>query len=155
MALFTDEQFVQLLPKACAWASEKEANILQYGTKLSDDQMIDAQAAGVKYPKKIRLLGVQQIALPKDPELAAAAQALGLITPDIVGLTIGYGVFLVGEYLSRRLTIVHELVHVAQYERFGGISQFLKAYLIECNTVQYPNGSLEQEARIKSNEICI
>jgi len=154
MAIFSDEQFVFLFPKACAWTAEKEAHILQFGTELSDSQVNDAHAAGVSNPDKVRLLGVQRIALPKDPELARAALAFKLITPDTGGLTLGHGVFLVGECLSDRLTIVHELVHVSQYERLGGIPQFLRAYLHECNTIGYPNGPLEQEARKKSREIC-
>ena len=43
--------------------------------------------------------------------------------------------------------IAHELVHVAQYERLGGIEPFLRQYLRECLTVGYDESALENEAR--------
>ena len=45
-----------------------------------------------------------------------------------------------------RALIAHELVHVMQYERFGGILPFLRQYLSECLTIGYPEALLEQEA---------
>jgi predicted SprT family Zn-dependent metalloprotease len=49
------------------------------------------------------------------------------------------------ENLSR--LIAHELVHVRQYERVGGIEPFLKEYVKEVVfPPEYPNGPLEQEA---------
>jgi hypothetical protein len=42
--------------------------------------------------------------------------------------------------------VAHELAHVVQYERFGGIAPFLRAYFRECLDPGYPLGPLEQEA---------
>ena len=43
--------------------------------------------------------------------------------------------------------IAHELVHVMQYERFGGIEAFLKDYVKEVAFPPgYPYGPLEREA---------
>jgi hypothetical protein len=47
--------------------------------------------------------------------------------------------------VDRRL-VVHELVHVMQYERFGGIETFLKEYVQEVVfDPGYPHGPLEEE----------
>jgi hypothetical protein len=46
-----------------------------------------------------------------------------------------------------RELIVHELIHVQQYERFGGIGPFLEAYVPEVvPPAKYGEGPLEQEA---------
>jgi len=50
--------------------------------------------------------------------------------------------------------LVHELAHVAQYERFGGFRPFLEQYLHECITIGYPAAPLEQEAKRVENELC-
>jgi len=41
---------------------------------------------------------------------------------------------------------VHELVHTHQYERLGGIEPYLRQYLTERQTFNYPNNPLEVEA---------
>jgi hypothetical protein len=62
------------------------------------------------------------------------------------GLTLNHGIFIRADHWRDRRLVAHELVHVAQYERFGGIRPFLKAYFRECLVPGYPLGSLEQEA---------
>jgi hypothetical protein len=53
-----------------------------------------------------------------------------------------------------RLLVVHELVHVAQYERSGGILPFLRRYLFECLTVGYSASPLELEAIAVTARVC-
>ena len=48
--------------------------------------------------------------------------------------------------VNRRL-LIHELAHVAQYERFDGFRRFLFQYLQECINPGYPLGDLELEAK--------
>jgi hypothetical protein len=61
-------------------------------------------------------------------------------------MTFGPGILLKNGAVVRRL-VVHELVHVMQYERFGGIEAFLKEYVKEVAfDPGYPHGPLEQEA---------
>ena len=62
------------------------------------------------------------------------------------GLTLNYGIFIRSDCWADRLLIVHELAHVAQYERLGGILPFLRKYLFECLTVGYAAAALELEA---------
>jgi hypothetical protein len=52
------------------------------------------------------------------------------------------------------LLIVHELAHVAQYERLGGILPFLRKYLFECLTVGYAAAPLELEATAVTVRVC-
>ena len=41
---------------------------------------------------------------------------------------------------------MHELAHVTQYDRLGGILPFLRKYLFECLTMGYESAPLELEA---------
>jgi hypothetical protein len=65
---------------------------------------------------------------------------------NTVGLTARYGIFIREAYWGDRRLIAHELAHTAQYERLGGITPFLRAYLTECLTSGYPRSALELEA---------
>src|SRR5882762_8058775 len=145
--MITPEQFQALLPLACAWAEEQERIILRDGVPLTAAQIEDAKRIGIIYPERVRLRVVDEIPLPDNPTLRTAAEMTGLISPLTAGLTLRYGI---GE---RRL-VVHELAHVAQYERFGGFRPFLEQYLHECITIGYPEAPLEQEAKRIENEVC-
>lgn len=148
-------QFIQLIPRAVLWAEEQEKQILANGVSLSASQLEDAKIIPVEYPEKVRLLRVNRVPLPEDKELNHASQALQLITPDTGGLTLGYGIFIRDDCWNYREIIIHELVHTSQYEKLGGIQQFLNQYLTECIQFGYPNGSLEQEAINKAKSICL
>jgi hypothetical protein len=62
------------------------------------------------------------------------------------GLTLRYGILVRHDWWRDRRLVAHELAHVAQYERLGGIAPFLRVYLRECLIEGYPAGALEQEA---------
>jgi len=62
-------------------------------------------------------------------------------------MTLRYGIFIRQEHGGDRRLLVHELAHVAQYERLGGFREFLKQYLEECINPGYPLGDLELEAK--------
>ena len=64
----------------------------------------------------------------------------------MVGLTLGYSIFAVKGYLSRRL-LSHECRHVYQYETYGSIAQFLPVYLDQIIAFGYEGAPLEQDAR--------
>ena len=150
----TIEQLQILLPDACAWAEQQEANILSHGVELTDIQISDAAKAGVNNPGKIRLLKVPSVPAPSDPVLAEAAAAINLITPNTLGMALRYGIFIRADAWGSREILVHECVHTTQYERLGGFLPFLKAYLHECVTIGYPDCPMEQEAVRKAAEIC-
>jgi len=151
--MINPDQIIGLIPKATAWTQQQEQRILVNGVPLSDSQLEDARKLLVKNAEKVRLLSVDQIPLPEDPELKSANQLLNLITPKTIGLTCQYGIFIIEAYWNHRETVAHELVHVSQYEKFGNIQGFLSSYIPECINPGYPNGPLEQEARNKAKLI--
>jgi len=147
-------QFEMLLPLAAAWATEQEREILRDGVSLSAGEIADACAIGVKEPDRVRLLRIETIPRPTQPQLRAACVAIDFLTPAKSGLTLGHGIFIRSDCWGDRSLIVYELVHVAQYERFGGILPFLRSYLFECLTVEYSAAPLEQEAIAVTARVC-
>jgi hypothetical protein len=148
------EQFENILPLAVEWAEAKEKVILEHGTALSPQYMEDAKSVGVKYPERVRIYEVFQIPIPKHPILKAATEATQLISPATIGIALRYGIFIQHNFSNDRYTIVHELVHTMQCERFGGFYPFLKKYLWECIEIGYPEAPMEQEAVRVANQVC-
>jgi hypothetical protein len=68
-------------------------------------------------------------------------------------MTLRYGIFIQAQHWGERRLLLHELAHVAQYERFGGFRGFLYQYLRECINPGYPLGDLELEAK-RAEEYC-
>jgi hypothetical protein len=135
------------LPLACAWAEEQEQLILAQGVALTEAQMVDARRVGVNAPECVRLLKVEQIPLPYHPQLRQAAQESGLLSPETAGLTLRYGIFIRSPFWGACDLVAHELVHVRQYEQFGGLEPFLRQYLWECLTLGYTKAPMEKEAQ--------
>ena len=154
MSLISPELFEQLLPLVCAWAAEGEQRVLVEGEPLSAAELADARLAGVAQPERVRLLRVARVPMPEHPEVRAAGEMAGMISPHTSGLTLRYGIFIRADSWRRRSLIAHELVHTAQYERLGGFEPFLRQYLSECLAVGYPAAALEQEAIKRSVAIC-
>ena len=75
-----------------------------------------------------------------------AAQASGLLSPNIDGLTLGHGIYIRHGQASNRL-LSHEFRHVYQYEQAGSIAAFLSVYLQQILTVGYQLAPLEIDAR--------
>ena len=147
-------QFEMLLPLAAAWATEQEEQILREGVSLSLEELADAGAIGIQEPDRVRLLRIETIPRPSQPQLKAACDAINFLTPATRGLTLGHGIFIRADCWRDRLLVVHELVHVAQYEKLGGIVPFLRRYLYECLTVGYSASPLEQEAIAVTARVC-
>jgi hypothetical protein len=147
-------QFEMLLPLAAAWATEQEQQIVRDGVPLSEKEIGDARAVGVKELDRVRLLQVETIPRPSQPQLKAACDAIDFLTPATRGLTLGYGIFIRSDCWRDRSLVVHELAHVAQYERLGGILPFLRRYLFECLTIGYSTAPLELEAIAVTVRIC-
>jgi hypothetical protein len=143
---FSQEQFETLLPLAVEWAAEQEQRILHEGVPLSEHEIADAKAVGVRDPERIRLLQVEAIPTPASPMLKAAYDAINFLTAKPRGLTLRYGIFVRADCRQDRHLLLHELVHTAQYERLGGIVAFLRKYLSECATSGYRAAPLEEEA---------
>lgn len=134
------------LPQACAWAEQQEQRILKEGISLTEAGMADAVRIGVRHPERVRLLRVREVPMPKDADLLAAANGVGLFFSQTAGMAVRYGIFLRSDLGDDRMTLIHELTHTAQCERLGGFHPFLQQYLTECLTAGYLQSALEREA---------
>jgi len=136
----------RLLPRAIAWAEAVAADVALRGTALNAPGSVIASAAGVQRPDDIRVLMVDHLPLPPDPELRAAAVQTGLLGPTMAGLTLGHSILIRQGHMSRGL-LAHECRHVFQYERAGSIAAFFPAYLASIVQVGYWDCPFEQDAR--------
>ncbi|RJF92663.1 hypothetical protein D3871_29215 [Noviherbaspirillum saxi] len=136
----------ELLQKATTWAEGQSEFIMEHGSPLSVTGITDARVVGVSNPEAIRVCVVQCLPLPIDNELRTVALETGLLAPNIVGLTLGHGIFIVDGHGTRRL-LSHEFRHVHQYEQAGSISAFLSVYLSQIASVGYREAPLEIDAR--------
>ena len=153
--MIDQEKFDRLAPLACQWAKTQEAFILKHGAPLTAGQIADAQRVGVNDFSRVRVLVVDRIPLPEDEELAEAAQRAQIITSACRGVAIGHGVIIRADSWQNRELLLHQLVHIAQCERCGGLAEWVRQYL--CDRTSCPNftiGSLEEEARRIAHEIC-
>ena len=143
----------EIIPLACNWVQLKEREILDRGIPLTKEMMDCAKRLGVKYPDKVKIMLIDKIPTPEDPILKAACHQTNLISGNTAGLTLRYGIYVRQDCKTNRNLYLHEFVHVSQYEKLGGIEQFLKQYLQEVLTIGYPKAPMEQEAINKIKEI--
>jgi hypothetical protein len=136
----------QLLPRVLDWVEAEEKRALDQGTALSPAALDDARAAGVRMPESIRVCVVPEIPQPGHPKIKQLAAELGLITPQTIAITFGFGIFVRTGRASDRETLVHECVHVAQYEELG-VEGFLMQYVVQIFKNGYDNAPMEREAR--------
>ncbi len=149
------KHLAQLLPRVLQWAKAQEEFVLQHGTPLASRQLDDARHAGVRDPSRVRILVVDRISMPDDPELAEAARGGQVITEASRAVTIGHGITIRADSWQDRELVLHQLVHVAQCERSGGVEAFVPQYLRDRNdSADFTAGSLEGEARNLAREIC-
>ena len=150
---FLIAHFEILLPLATKWAATVEKRILREGVPLSEQELTDAKAIGVRAPERVRLLALARVPAPRNLTLRTAAAAIQFLTPETRGLALRYGIFVRSDCWGERALVAHELVHTAQYERLGGIRPFLSQYLQECLTIGYPAAPLEQEAIVAASRL--
>ena len=153
--MIDQETFESLLPLAYQWAKAQEEFVLTHGTPLSPHHMADARLAGVRDCERIRVLLVDRIPLPEGGELAEAARRTGIITGETRCVGFGHAIIIRAEAWGDRELLLHNLVHVAQCERSGGLEQWIRQYLEDrANCATFTLGSLEDEARRTAREIC-
>lgn len=153
--MIDQKTFEELLPVAYEWAKAQEEIVLTHGTPLSPQQMADARRAGVRDCERIRVLVVDRIPLPESGELAEAARRTHIIAGDTRCVGFGHAIIIRVEAWGDRELLVHNLVHVAQCERSGGLEQWVQQYLFDRHTSpSFTLGTLEEEARRLAREIC-
>ena len=156
MASVDQETFEQLLPRAYEWAKEQEEFVLSRGNPLGPRHIADARLAGVQDCARVRVLVVDRIPLPDDPALAQAARRMGIISEETRCMGFGYALIIRVDDWNDRELILHNLIHIAQCERSGGLEQWCRHYLGDrSNCPNFTIGSLEDEARRIAREICI
>ena len=117
--------------------------------------MADASLSGVTSPARIRVLVVDRILLPDDSDLAEASKRIGIVTDDTRCMGFGYALIVRVDAWNDRELILHNLVHIAQSQRSGGLEQWVRQYLGDrANCPNFTIGSLEEEARRIAREIC-
>ncbi len=136
----------KLLPLAISWAEAQSREVQMHGSALPDEYAALARSVGVVRPDLVRVASARVLPLPQHPELRAAALQTGLLGPNMVGLTLGYGVIVVSGHGSPRL-LSHELRHVHQYETAGSIAAYLPVYLSQIVEFGYHDAPFECDAR--------
>ena len=142
----------RLLPKAIAWAELEESAGLRNGSRLNARGVRLARAVGVRRPGLVRVFEALELPSPLDPELSLAATETGLLGPQMVGLTLGYAVFIRAGHGSARL-LSHECRHVYQYESAGSIAAFLPVYLSQIASFGYDQAPFEVDARAHERDV--
>lgn len=146
VAIVLDILLVPVLLPVAWWVARREAQVLRDGIALNAMQAEIAATVGIRQIARVRVALADVVPLPLPTVLQRVAQSCGLMPANIAGMTLGYGIALRQDCREDIGLLVHELVHVAQYERLGGIISFLRLYLRECVWPGYPLGSLEVEA---------
>jgi len=141
------------VPFATQWVRMQEKRALRFGVPLNGEELADASALGVRNPDRVRLLRVEKMPTFENAALRPLAGVAERCFAHTAGLTLNYAILVQRDYWRERSLVAHELVHVGQYERLGGIGPFLRLYLRECLVPRYPNGPLEQEAILESARI--
>src|SRR6266513_408299 len=153
--MMDQENFERLLPLAYQWAKIQETFILERGIPLGPRYSADARHVGVQDCSRVKVLIVDRIPMPENEELAEAARRRHIITDTSRGVTIGHGIVIRADAWGNRELMLHQLVHVAQCERSGSLEAYVQQYLFDRrNCAKFTIGSLEEEARRVSHEIC-
>jgi hypothetical protein len=140
-------QLPVIAPRAIEWAQRMAADAARSGTPLSAALQDLARKSGVRQPESIRLVVVDEIPLPDEPALKAAALKVGLSQSSAAGLTLGYAVVVRRGYQNDIRLLSHEFRHVAQYETCGGIRKFLAQHLAHLVEFGYEDSPFEVDAR--------
>ena len=135
------------LPLGIRWVRRQEATILREGRPLSEWEHLWAKDVGVQRPEAVRILPVPRIPTPGISLMRLMNRLFGMVSEGPTGMAVNYGIYLEASQATNPSLLVHELTHVAQFERLGGGEAFLREYLTQCVLDGYWDSDLEQEAR--------
>ncbi len=136
-----------LAPSVTRWAEDQQRRILRDGAPLGPREMEFARSLGIVHAGEVRVLRVERIPLPVPAWCMRLARKCGLPVFAPGGMALGRGIYLLH---GQEWSLPHELVHVEQYGRLGGIGAFMRTYLLQCLTEGYADAELEREARLRS-----
>ncbi len=135
------------IPPGVWWIRRHEAVILREGRVLSEEEFGWARQVGVDEPETVRVLPVPRVPTPGAPILKLMAGLSRVPVDSPTGMAVNRGIFLEASHATNPSLLVHELVHVAQFEKMGGIAAFLREYLTQCLRDGYWDSAMEEEAR--------
>ncbi len=142
-AFWTDLIVRAALPYGKRWAERQESIILEEGRPLSEWETMWATDVGVRKPEAVRILPVARIPTPG----SWVMRLFRIFSEGPSGMAVNYGIYLEASQATNPSLLVHELTHVAQFERLGGIEAFLREYLTQCVRDGYWDAEMEEEAR--------
>lgn len=132
------------------WAKAVEAMVLERGRPLAGVECDDAKAMGVRESENVRVLETEVWSFPES--LMNLMGIEGCTNPSMsIAATLGRAIIVRKNLFGAlRLVLRHELAHVEQYERMGGIEPYLKEYFEQCRSFGYHAAPLEREAVAKA-----
>lgn len=133
-----------LSPTLGRWAAGHERHILDEGIPLPAEAERFAGRIGIEDPGNVRYLEVDRIPLPVPFPIVELVTRWGVPVFEPHGMTLGRGIYILP---GRQNILPHELVHVLQYQRLGGIQPFMRRYVVEMLFHGYQDAPLEVEAR--------
>ena len=153
--MIDQQNFERLTALAYQWAKQQEDFVLAHGFPLTARLLDDARLAGVRDCCKIRVLMVDRIPLPDDPELAETTRHAGIITDETRCMSVGHAIVIRDDCWGDRELLLHNLIHIAQCEESGGLEPWIYRYLNDRrNCAKFTLGFLEEDARARAREMC-
>lgn len=142
-----------LLPQYIDWAYETDEKGLESGIPLNAQELSLAEEIGIKNPKKIRIVYVDEVPFPyENLALKTLGEALGFIGEGVINnaQVFGYSIYVRNGYELNRPKLAHELVHVLQIEQ-SNLSHIITQHFSELAEYGYDKAPLEVEA-FKANK---
>jgi len=117
---------------------------------LSDCMKDKASLLGVQSPETVEVVVTQDLPVPeKENELYEVYLKVVGDPKDAGAITYGHRIYVKPLFSNSYSIILHELVHVMQYQKYGK-KYFLRQYMIASQLVQYHKIPFEAEAFIKA-----
>jgi len=138
------------LPLTVPWVRRHEERIRDQGEPLDERWKGVAAEIGVLDWDAVRYLVVDEVPLPAVGLVRVFARIARQEMMSIGGMTLGPSIYLTPEVLGNPEVLAHELVHVRQYERLGGVAPFLRRYFEEYFVYGYEDSPLELEANTRA-----
>ncbi|KZN47763.1 hypothetical protein [Pseudoalteromonas luteoviolacea] len=104
-----------LLPQYTGWAHTIEEQGLKVGIGLSEQEQARAKEIGIKYPKKVKTVYVEEVTFPYEHfALKTLGETLGFIGEGVINnaQVFGYTIYVRNDLDSNKPKLAHELVRV-------------------------------------------
>jgi len=139
----------KLLPQYISWAMATDHKGIKIGLPLNEKEILLAKEIGIKFPKKVKIVYVDEVPFPYENEqLKQMGLSFGFIGKGIVNQAqvFGYSVYVRKDLNFTFSMLAHELVHVMQVERAGSFANLVPQYFTDLAKYGYSKAPLEVEA---------